>query len=358
MRLKTFTAPDMNRAMLMIRETMGDDAVIISTTRDSSGKSVSVTAALDEEELMVAAQPWEDEAQEELPLPLPPTASAHKPFPAASLVTPDLLRNHRQQAFLMNELEKVLQYHGVPPQLRDTFLRASRHLEVSAPASHEAAVEEMVEGLLAALFRFEPLHLAQRPERLMVVGPHGVGKTAVVAKLAADLVADGKKVHVLTIDNRRAGGVEQLRAFTTIMGRELEVADTRQELRALLKAIPSHEPVLIDSFGINPYAYEELKELNSYSGLHEISPVLVMAAGGDADEAAEMARALKFLGAKRLVMTRCDAARRVGAALAAADAADLAFSSLTNSSGVAGGLQAASAQALSRFMMNPLQQDA
>lgn len=49
MRLKTFTAPDMGRAMLMIRETMGDGAVIISTAREGNGKSVSVTAAVDED---------------------------------------------------------------------------------------------------------------------------------------------------------------------------------------------------------------------------------------------------------------------------------------------------------------------
>ena len=54
MRIRTFTAPDMNRAMEMIRETLGDEAVIISTSKDSGG-AVNVTAALDEREPQVDA---------------------------------------------------------------------------------------------------------------------------------------------------------------------------------------------------------------------------------------------------------------------------------------------------------------
>ena len=60
MRLRTFTAPDMNRAMVMVREALGDDAVIISTSRDANSKAVSVTAAIEEEVPAVEDVPTND----------------------------------------------------------------------------------------------------------------------------------------------------------------------------------------------------------------------------------------------------------------------------------------------------------
>ena len=46
MRLRTFTAPTMPAAMEMVREQLGENAVILSTGKHN-GVSVSVTAAVD-----------------------------------------------------------------------------------------------------------------------------------------------------------------------------------------------------------------------------------------------------------------------------------------------------------------------
>ena len=48
MRLRTFNAPDMQLAMQMIRETLGDEAVIISSTRSDHGNGVVVIAATEQ----------------------------------------------------------------------------------------------------------------------------------------------------------------------------------------------------------------------------------------------------------------------------------------------------------------------
>lgn len=355
MRLRTFTAPDMSKAMLLIRETLGDEAVIISTARDASGRSVSVTAALedvlDEEEALqeiLETEPTPDLEDEEESVVL--QSSAEKVLSKPPLMSRDAIFQNRSLAYHLHEIEKTLQFHGTPAGLIDKILRVARHLELTAPNTPEG-IEAALTEVLSHIYNFAPLTLESTPDRIMLVGAPGVGKTTAIAKLAAHLVADKLPIQVITIDNKKAGSVEQLRAFTSIMGVRSEVAGSRTELRQALKATSESRPVVIDSFGVNPYAYAELKELAEFANVRPIEPLLVMAAGTDATEAADIARAFSFMGTKRMLVSKVDASRRLGAMLTAAEAADLALCSFTHSSQVAGGLQELNAVQLSQMLL-------
>lgn len=355
----------------MIRDTLGDDAVIISSVREGEGKGISVTAAVDDafsdEMLHEEAQAAADaETMDMQPAPEPqpdvqvepatqpeweaPEHTLAKHYASSPLFRQTSALHNRDLVYLLNEFEKTLNFHNAPAELTDKVLRAARHVAFEEPKTPEA-VHSGFSDLLSFLFKFEPLVLEYKPERIMLVGPPGVGKTLAVAKLAAHLAADKMPVHVLTIDNKRAGSVEQLRAFTSIMGLETEVADTRNDLRQQLKDIPETEPVIIDSFATNPYSFDDLRELNEFASLNEIEPVLVLSAGGDPSEAAEITRAFSFLGIKRLLASRLDTARHYGALLAAADANDLALCQMTDSPQVAGGLRSLHAATLADLLM-------
>ncbi|HOO52259.1 MAG TPA: hypothetical protein PLK94_13320, partial [Alphaproteobacteria bacterium] len=49
MRLKSFYAKTMTEAMQLVREALGEDAIIIATREENGGKSVRVTAAIEDD---------------------------------------------------------------------------------------------------------------------------------------------------------------------------------------------------------------------------------------------------------------------------------------------------------------------
>jgi flagellar biosynthesis protein FlhF len=88
---------------------------------------------------------------------------------------------------------------------------------------------------------------------IAVVGPSGVGKTTTAAKLAARARMDRKTVTLVACDTFRVGAVEQLASYAELMGAELAVARTSDELRAVLDGART-DVVIVDTSGRPPTA--------------------------------------------------------------------------------------------------------
>ena len=186
----------------------------------------------------------------------------------------------------------------------------------------------------------------------MLVGPPGAGKTVTVAKLAARAILAGRSAALITTDTQRAGGVEQLAAFTRILNIQLKTAHTTAELRrTVADRLAEDGPLYIDTPGTNPFSDSEMDHLSGLIRVAKAEPVLVLPAGGDAMEAAEIASSFADIGATRLLVTRLDMVRRVGGILAAADAARLKFCDVSITPYVADGLSAVNALSLARLIM-------
>lgn len=326
MRLRTFTAPNMPAAMKMVREALGEDAIIISS-QPVNGKSVSVTAAIDQ---------GDDEPHFE------------------RLTTRDSVPDDLRFA-----LQNILRYHNVPELFIAKILQKAAEGNVSSAmaiyrASGKKDERELhrlaMEKLLAAYFSFTPL-LTEMPTRLMLIGTPGIGKTLTAAKIAARIAMDKKPLAVITTDNKRAGGIEQLKAFTDIIGVKLAVAQSRTELWKQLKAIPEKTSVIIDTAGCNPYNEKEWQETESLATIEDIEPVLVIPAGGDSLETIDNTEVFAGLPIKRILVTRADTSRRFGGVLAAAAAHGLHFSDTGTSSGMSDSLHELNPELLSHLLL-------
>jgi len=224
-------------------------------------------------------------------------------------------------------------------------------------AALEASTPTMaLAGALQRQFVFVPLieagDAAMPPKRrIMLIGPPGSGKTIATAKLATQAAMDKDIIGIVSTDTRRAGGMEQLAAFARILELPMAEAKDADDLCKLLKRMGDDISVLIDTPGTNPFDDAEMGHLKLLIEAAAMETVLVMAAGGDAYESAEIAARFAAIGAKRLLVTRIDVSRRLGSILAAADAGGLILSEISMSANVAEGIDPIRPKTLARTIM-------
>ena len=323
MRVRTFDADSMARAMDMVRAEIGSDAIILATRPGRHGRGVQVVAAVEQpdEEMCLDDDPADPDAD----------GFAEDDDQAAESAT-SWTGDQTDQTDAesggeslheatgtpdQEHLRQLLSYHGIPAAL------ASRLRRTAADFAHETPELALAAALDAGL-TFEPLGNAPWRRPVMLVGPPGVGKTLTAAKLMVAAHRRGEVVAAISCDTKRAGGFEQLEAFTRILGRPLAAVEDPQALARIIGEMPS-TATIIDTAGANPFDRDDLAALGRLIDATHAEPVLVVAAGTDPAEAGEVAIEFARLGARRMLVTRLDVARRLGALLAAADGARLAI---------------------------------
>jgi flagellar biosynthesis protein FlhF len=336
MRLKSFYAKTMTEAMHMVREALGEDAIIIATREENGGKAVRVTAAID---------------HEFAPAPPPKSSAAPDPsFEIGKLIAQrdDWLQYDDEESDDDRVSEAVIDImlkHAVPEDVMDQIISC-----VSVMGLEDPAVALV--GAYDTLFTFAPLPQKAHKKALMFVGPPGAGKTLTAAKQAARLVLNGQKVAVITCDTVRAGGIEQLQAFTRLLKTDLLKAKNAIDLAMHIKSLSGKvDQIIIDTAGSNPFDAKDMKDLASLMASGDIEPILVLPAAMDATECGEMARIFAAIGVRRFIPSRVDIARRLGGLLAAAHAGALSFADVSNTAKVADGLAPLTPSLLASFFL-------
>ena len=313
MRLKSFHGPTLNEAMRLVRASLGDDAIIVAT-RDDEGGGVRVTAAVDD----------------------PPAA----PQPAAVVasVAEDV---DDKDADNLELIATALLRHLVPNVLAEKFLATAT----------QSAQEDPVLSLAAAFeahLKFEPL-ASSKP--LVFVGAPGAGKTLTVAKCATQATLGKKNVAVLSTDTERAGGMEQLAAFTRLLKISLmEIEDSHALQDALTMHKTSHL-LLVDTAGCDPFREQEREFLRTLVTSAGGAAILVLPADGDVTELLDRTQEFQKLGATRLFMTRLDLTRRLGGLLRLAFETRLPLTHFSASSKVTEAPQPLNALTLARMIL-------
>ena len=308
MRLKTFHADTISEAMELVRAQLGPDAIIVATQDQENGHGARVTAAIEEE---------------------------------------DQLYNFEEAVTSDSTLEIItasLEQHGTPIPLTDALVELAS----------ESGIDEPIDALSYALdarFRFVDLLAEEKPKNRLFVGPPGTGKTVATVKFAARLMMASKRTKLLCADNIRLMAANQLRAYGERLRCEFEYVDGAKECYRSLKASAPDIHHLIDTPGINPYNLSDIAYVIELSDMAKDPPILVLGAGRAAEEAADLAETFRPAHCKYLVFTGYDIARRLGGMLAAADAAGLAFTILSDSPQIAEGFETLTPQSLARYLL-------
>lgn len=316
MRLKSFYAASSTEAMRLVREALGDNAIIVATRDDEAG-GVRVTAAIDD--------------------PIAPAA-------------PTVAMKAAQQADT-ESIETIAQAfvkHQVPNALSERLLATAT----------QYANEDTILSIGAAFdmhFKFLPLS-DEASETLILIGPPGAGKTLCAAKLATKATMAKKNIALISTDTERAGGMAQLGAFARLLKTDMMEIEDAHALRDAVSMQKPNTFIVIDTAGCNPFVDTDRQNLAALIKASGASPVLVLPADMDSSEAIDMAREFVSLGATRLLPTRLDMTRRLGGLLRTAYECKLPLSNFSASSKVTEVPQPLNPVSLARLIL-PKQQE-
>ncbi|MCF6289663.1 MAG: flagellar biosynthesis protein FlhF [Desulfobacterales bacterium] len=312
MKVKVFEANDMGTALKMVRESLGPDALILSTRTVRKGglgllgrSTLEVTAAIDSadfgSEPPVAGTPaaGDDQGDPELTYdriwrrrkvidPLEEEVLELKGHLAnldvealrtEILELKDLMKSHAAlapagqsagpaaESPLMGMIVE-LSSRGVEPATAEQIVR--RAVRQQPLDRSKVSPGEFLSQAIAGSIRCSgPFYgpMSGKPRRIALLGPTGVGKTTTVAKLAADyLLNQGRSLALVTIDIYRIAAAEQLKVYGEIMNIPVDVAGSAQEFKRVMQRHQDKELVLIDTAGRSPRDREGIEALHALIG--------------------------------------------------------------------------------------------
>jgi len=348
MKITRHAAPDMRQALRAVRDQLGPDAVILASRRTSTG--VEVTAAIDfesdghapEQPAAHAAPPQAIE---------PPVAVATPPEvqsagarmappeapPAPDVASPPALPSTTMESELKT-LRRMLETQLARLAWSDLVKRAPIHTEMLRELTEVGLATDLAAEVVSALPAGAELILARRLAiatvaqkllvtgdrwlqeggRIALVGPTGVGKTTVLAKLAVRwaLLHGTRDLALISADSLRIGAHEQMQSLGQLLGAPVHVLEDCAELPQLLGRLAQRRLVLIDTAGSSQRDTQLGARLTALASAGcGLETALVLAASTQAGAVGEAVARFAPAQPASCVLTKVDEAASLGGTL-------------------------------------------
>lgn len=287
--IKKFQASTEQEAVLMAKEEMGSNAVVlnIKSTKQRGLKKlfkkdvVEITAALEEKQttssipssrinVAVAEDTPEEEKQ--------PTAIEEKLDNLQSMLESrmkEMDAENRDKPELKDKMEEknvnfsFLQL--VYNQMLENEVDEKYANQIIGEIESSIKKESNLDSILSGIYQKIVLKLGipheislkeGEPALVFFVGPTGVGKTTTIAKIASDFKLEKKaKVAMITSDTYRIAAVEQLRTYANILDIPLQVVYTIEELNHAIELFKDYDLILVDTAGRSHKNKEQCREI-------------------------------------------------------------------------------------------------
>ncbi|MBL9162609.1 MAG: flagellar biosynthesis protein FlhF [Planctomycetaceae bacterium] len=409
MEIKTFRAKTMPKALDLVRQELGPEAIVLHTReRHASllgrlfiGRSYEIAAAQVERqekapergpravvrELTTRSPSREGLGREAGPAPRAAVLERPPANPVEAnldLSVPSSIQHsafNHQHSPQIAELESLLGQlrarNGQPPRPAAPPALFDLYTDLIEAEVDERVARELVDGLrrepgaeqadsravrlrLAQLLQNDiqvtgPIQAANGAGRVVaLVGPTGVGKTTTIAKLAANYrLKEGRRVGLVTVDTYRIAAVEQLRTYAEIIDLPMEVVSTPREMREAVAKMRDFDLVLMDTAGRSPRDEVRIRELRAMLSEAEPNEVhLVLSAAASARSLVAAAEKFIPVGVTAAIVTKIDEATALGNILSLARTCKLPFSYLTDGQNVPDDINVAEPRALAQLILN------
>lgn len=159
------------------------------------------------------------------------------------------------------------------------------------------------------------------PKIMMLVGPTGVGKTTMIAKLAARyafLMDRPYKVALLNLDSYKVGAYEQLASYADIMQIEHVIVEDIDAFQEALKELNEYDIILVDTAGMSPYDTQKFiktVEFVQSEISRKLEVNLVLSATVKYEDMDDIYNNFSFLNLHSLIITKFDETKHFGTLL-------------------------------------------
>ena len=332
MKIKRYVVTHLREAMPLIRQELGQDAVILDTKKVKVGgvlglfqkQRLEVLAALDEEKVVKEETEFatllqsEKKRREEAPERIEELATKVDKQPEAEKT--QVLGELKSMKEIMMQM---MENERLPKQLKpvQVFLEAQEFSQAirsgvmaellikskSYPSyTKEDAFKWMRQEFAKRIKNYPSIRSESKKIRCFV-GPTGVGKTTTIAKIAGHLLLKERQtVGLITSDTYRIAAVEQLRTYADILGIPMEVVQSPADLGQSLERLSACDVILMDTAGRNYQQYSYITQLETLLSGQQMSITLMLSLTHRYSDMKMIADNFHSLGVSEVIMTKMD----------------------------------------------------
>lgn len=336
--IRTFRAPTIRDAMKIVKQQLGENAVILQTRKAGSAK---------DELVEVDAMSGQSHAAQKSNTYSP--ATVNRPRSANSDFSREIREELRKLREVVSNIPSGFHYSNMiaaSEPFRTLIKTRGLDEEVAVDLAEKInfipdrnnkfeidAVTQSLRRAMSGLLETDGnLGLPRsRPKLVYLVGPTGIGKTTTTIKLATNPNFYGRhQVALITIDTYRVAAAAQLKMFSTLTELPLEIAYTPSEFRAALRKFQSYQVILVDTAGRSPLSSDHIRKLQQFMEVATPDEVhMVLSVSTRSDNSLDAAKSFGALPVNRLIFSKLDETPRIGNIVNVARKVNLPISFLT-----------------------------
>lgn len=186
-----------------------------------------------------------------------------------------------------------------------------------------------------------------------VIGPTGVGKTTTLAKIAADCVLNHhKKVAFITTDTYRIAAIEQLKTYAQILNVPIEVCYNVTDFHQASSKFADYDVVLIDTAGRNfrnKKYVEDLLQVIDFE--RDMETYLVLALTAKQKDMEAIYEQFSAVAVQRFIFTKADETAVYGSVLNMIEKYKIGVAYITTGQNVPDDMMVASPETITNLLL-------
>lgn len=327
MAIKKIQAKSIRDAMTLIKETFGSDAVILSSKDVAEGVEFIVTdefheqtnndstraksrATISADNLVVDLKAPSEVAIRDLKFEFESLKNLIQEQ-LSELVWEHKKRLHPVQALVVRKLIHL----GFSAEV------ASRIASGLEPDLSIGEVWKIVKNKIITSLPTDVTHNSVKAGVFVMLGSSGVGKTTVIAKLAAQhsLKFGAHDIAIISTDTTKIGAGETLKIYANILNIPIRIVENTCKMRDALNNFKKKQLILIDTPGISPTDINSLQAtMNMFPDEYAVEKLLVIPGNMHTQDIERTIEFYQSAGVSGCVLTKVDEAINCGGALSAA----------------------------------------